>query len=282
MGRATELLIEARSAPSSGPLQVGSVAVLIALAAVAWLITAERMSGMDAGPATDLGGLGWFVVVWATMMAAMMLPATTPAVIAYTRTGAGAGAIAFVAGYLIAWAIAGLAAYAIVDGVRSLELGFLAWDEAGRYLTGGVILLAAAYQLTPLKQACLHRCRVPMVVRERWRPGRIGAARMGIEHGGLCIGCCWALMGALFALGVMSVGWMALIAAMITVERLVPSRALTSGGIAVLLAVVGIAVMAAPEDVPGLTVPGSSGDQMMEMESGAGEAMGRGAMPAME
>jgi predicted metal-binding membrane protein len=262
---------------------VAALAALAVLAAAAWVVTADRMEGMDAGPATDLGGLGWFAGIWATMMAAMMLPSTASAVLAYVRSGSGAGGMAFTAGYLSAWAIAGLGAYALVDGVRSLEPGFLAWDEAGRYLAGGVILIGAIYQLTPPKQACLRRCREPTVVRERWRAGRIGALRMGIEHGGLCIGCCWALMAALFALGVMSVAWMAVIAAMIAAERLLPWRAIATAGVALVLAVIAIAVMAAPEDVPGFTVPGSGGHAMMEMESGGGKgSMGGGSMPGMD
>lgn len=245
---------------ASQRVQLGSAAALAALAAVGWLVTAERMDGMDAGAATDLGGLGWFVGVWATMMAAMMLPSTAPALLAYMRgesSAAATGGIAFVSGYLIAWTTAGLVAYAIVDGVRSLDPAFLAWDEGGRYLAGGTILVGALYQLTPLKRACLRGCRRPTVVRERWRPGRVGALRMGLEHGGLCIGCCWALMGALFALGVMSVGWMAFVAALIAAERLLPRRGLVSAAVALLLALLAIGVLAAPEEVPGLTVPAS-------------------------
>jgi predicted metal-binding membrane protein len=249
-------------------IQLASLAALAALAAVAWLVTADRMEGMDAGPATDLGGLGWFVVVWATMMAAMMLPSTAPALLACTRTSSPpGGGIAFVGGYLLAWALAGLAAYALVDTVRSLELGFLAWDEAGRYIAGGTILFAALYQLTPLKQACLRACRGPVVLRERWRPGAGGALRMGLEHGGLCIGCCWAMMAALFALGVMSLGWMALVAALIAIEKLLPWKAIANGGVAALLAVLAIAVAFVPERVPGLTLPDSpeAHDAMMRM-----------------
>ena len=96
--------------------------------------------------------------------------------------------------------------------MRSLHLGFLAWDEAGRYVAGGAILAAALFQLTPVKEACLRRCRDPL------------AARSGLEHGAHCIACCWALTAALFALGVMSIGWMALVAALIAGERLLPSR----------------------------------------------------------
>ena len=100
--------------------------------------------------------------------------------------------------------------------VRAIDPAFLAWNEAGRYLAGGVILFAAAYQLTPLKRACLGRCRTPRrFLADRWRGGRTGALELGVRYGAWCFGCSWALMGALFAVGVMSLGWMALIAALI-------------------------------------------------------------------
>jgi predicted metal-binding membrane protein len=92
----------------------------------------------------------------------------------------------------------------------------------------------------------------------RSKPGRLGAIRMGIEHGGFCVGCCWMLMAALFALGVMSIGWMAFIAALIAIEKLLPWRAVANRGIAVLLLVLGLSVAFVPERVPGLTLPDSS------------------------
>jgi hypothetical protein len=104
-----------------------------------------------------------------------------------------------------------------------------------------------------------------------WKPGYGGALRMGVEHGAWCVGCCWALMAALFALGVMSVGWMAFVAALIAVEKLLPWKAVANRGVAVLLAVLGIAVAFAPENVPGLTLPDSSQahEAMMRMEDPA-------------
>jgi hypothetical protein len=200
-----------------------------------------------------------------------------------------AATVAFVGGYLLAWAAAGVAGYAIVEGVRELELGFLGWDEAGPYVAGGVILGAAVYQLTPAKRACLRRCRQPReLLLERWQPGVPGAMRMGIDHGGFCIGCCWAMMAALFALGVMSIGWMALIAALIAAEKLLPWRALATRGIAVVLAALAIAVAFAPEGVPGLTVPGSPEAHQameamgMEPEAGAMGMEGEGRAMEME
>jgi predicted metal-binding membrane protein len=248
-------------------IQVGLVALLLVLASGAWALTDDRMSGMDAGPGTELGGLGWFIVVWVTMMAAMMLPSIAPMVLAHARfqqagrgrrraPAIGVNAV-FVAGYLLSWAAAGLVGYAIFDGVRSLGLGFLGWEDAGRYLAGGVILVAALYQLTAAKDACLRHCRSPVMLLERWRPGRLGALRMGVEHGTACIGCCWALMAALFALGVMSIAWMAFVAALIAAERLLPWKAPAVRTVAVVLAVLGLAVAFAPERVPGLAIPGS-------------------------
>jgi predicted metal-binding membrane protein len=189
-----------------------------------------------------------------------------------------AGAIAlFVGGYLLTWAGVGVIGYAIFKGVRALDIGFLAWDSAGPYIAGGVIVAAGIYQLTPLKDACLRRCRSPMgFLLTAWQPGRIGALRMGLEHGAWCVGCCWGLMAALFALGVMSIGWMVLIAALIAIEKLLPWKVLANRGIAVLLVVIGLGVAFFAEDVPGLTLPDSPEAQaaMNSMGMGGGSSGG--------
>jgi predicted metal-binding membrane protein len=270
--------------PPPAAIQVGLVVLLLALAAGAWAVTGDRMDGMDAGPGTELGSLGWFVGVWVTMMAAMMLPSFAPVALMHARRRTGSlrpivATAAFVAAYIGSWAAAGLLGYALFDTARSLEVGFLAWDEAGRYVAGGVLFGAALYQLTAPKEACLRHCRRPGLLLEDWRSGRLGAARMGIEHGGLCIGCCWALMAALFALGVMSLGWMALIAGLIAAEKLLPWKRPAVLGVAMVLAALALAVAIAPEDVPGLTIPGSpEATDAMDMEPGGGamdgDAMG--------
>jgi predicted metal-binding membrane protein len=283
-------------------IRFGLIGLLLTLAVVAWAVTGDRMGGMDAGPGTALGAAGWFVGVWVVMMAAMMFPSIAPMVVMYARIQGGrrekgkeeeAGATAlFVAGYLVTWALTGLAFYALFETGRSLSIDALSWDRAGPYVAGGVIAAAAIYQLTPLKDACLRRCRSPFTfLIGAWKPGRLGALRMGIEHGGWCVGCCWALMAALFALGVMSIGWMAFIAALIAIEKLLPWKAVANRGIAVLLVVLGLAVAFAPEDVPGLTLPGSpkamrameamgmeGGGESMGGESKGGESMGSGSM----
>ena len=142
---------------------------------------------------------------------------------------------------------------------RSLSIDALAWDSGGPYVAGGVIVAAAVYQLTPAKDVCLRKCRSPLsFVMGYWKPGYGGALRMGVEHGGWCVGCCWALMAALFALGVMSLGWMAFVAALIALEKLLPWKAVANRGIAILLVALGLAVAFAPGSVPGLTLPDSS------------------------
>jgi predicted metal-binding membrane protein len=170
----------------------------------------------------------------------------------------------FIAGYLLVWSAAGLLGYAVLWAGHELSPPLLAWDEAGPYVAGAVIFAAGIYQLTPLKDACLGRCRGPLgFLLTAWKPGRIGALRMGVEHGGWCVGCCWALMASLFALGVMSVGWMVFVAALIALEKLLPWKALANRSIAILLAVLGLAVAFAPQDVPGLTVPSATGEVPM-------------------
>src|SRR5207244_3365081 len=142
----------------------------------------------------------------------------------------------------------------------SLHVDALSWGRGGRYVAGGVIAAAGVYQLTPAKDACLSKCRGPMAfVLGYWRTGHRGALRMGLEHGGWCVGCCWALMAALFAVGVMSVGWMLFVAALIATEKMLPWKEVANRSVALLLVVLGLAVAFAPERVPGLTIPSSMG-----------------------
>jgi predicted metal-binding membrane protein len=262
--------------------QIALVGVLVGLAILAWVVTDQRMGGMESTPGMQLGGLGFYVTVWVVMMAAMMFPSVAPTVVTYERLreghrargkGAPADATAlFVAGYLLIWTAVGLLAYGLLEFGRSLEIQALAWDQAGRWIAGGVILAAAAYQLTPLKEACLVRCRSPlMFLAERWRNGRAGALRLGVAHGAWCVGCCWGLMAALFAVGVMSVGWMALIAAFIAGEKLLPWPAGAKRLTAVALLLLGLAVTLVPGDVPGFTAP----NDMQEGGHGAGMQMMR-------
>ncbi len=278
-------------APAAAPrARIGLIAVLVGIAALAWVVTDRRMGGMDAGPGTDLGGLGFYITVWVVMMAAMMFPSIAPMVGVYSRLqgarresgrSAPSGATAtFVAGYLVSWALAGLLGYALFEIGRAIAPEAFSWDRGGPYLAGGLIVVAAAYQLTPLKDACLTRCRGPLsFVIENWRDGRSGALYMGILHGAWCVGCCWALMVVLFALGVMSIAWMAFVAALISVEKLLPWKAVANYSVAVLLLVLGVAVAVEPDHVPRLTEPDSPAAMSAMDAMGDGDAMQEDAMP---
>jgi predicted metal-binding membrane protein len=277
-----------RVPPLPGLIQIGLLGLLLALAAIAWAITGDQMSGMDAGPGTDPGALGFFLGVWVVMMAAMMFPSIAPMVVMHVRIQEGRKArgqsapvgatTLFVAGYLVTWTAAGLLGYGVYELGRAITGDLFAWDNAGPYLAGGIVVAAAVYQLTPLKDTCLRHCRSPFVfLMEHWKPGRMGALRVGLVHGAWCVGCCWALMAALFALGVMSIGWMAFIAALIAAEKLLPWRVLANRGIALLLLVLGLAVAITPGSVPGLTLPDSP-EAMRAMQSMDGGSMNGGSM----
>ena len=116
-------------------------------------------------------------------------------------------------------------AFAIGLAVDSTSGDRLAWDRAGRWIAGVTLVVAAVYELTPLKDVCLGKCRSPLgFLLGSWRDGRSGALQMGAKNGAWCVGCCWALMASLFALGIMSVVWMAVVAGLIAIEKMVPWR----------------------------------------------------------
>jgi predicted metal-binding membrane protein len=240
-------------------VRLGLVAALFVLAGVGWWWTARQMQGMDEGPWTGLGTLGWFLGVWVVMMAAMMFPSVAPTVALYsrmTRRRSPMSPVLFVAGYLATWAGAGLVAFAVIALVGRAAGDVLAWDRAGRWVAGATLVVAAVYELTPLKDVCLGKCRSPLgFLLGSWHDGPRGALRMGARNGAWCVGCCWALMASLFALGVMSVVWMAVVAGLIAVEKTLPWRRVATYGTAVLLLSLGVLLFAAPDVIPALTVP---------------------------
>jgi predicted metal-binding membrane protein len=267
-----------RSSPLRSLNPVWATAVILAGALAAWIVTVDRMRGMDAGPGTDLGGLGWYLGIWVTMMAAMMLPSVAPMVLLFGRISRDRKARGhafvptwvFLVGYLAAWTAYGLAAYGLYRLVIAAGTSWLAWDRAGRYVSGGAIIAAGLYQLTPLKEVCLRHCRGPMhYILHGWRDGRIGALQMGAEHGLFCVGCCWGLMVILFSVGVMSLVWMAVLAAVIFAEKVFPYGLRLSRVFALAFVVLGIWVAVSPASVPGLHQPGTGMNQMnMKMKEG--------------
>ena len=223
---------------------------------------------MDGGPWTELGTFAWFLGVWVVMMGAMMFPSVAPTVALYaklTRSRSPAAPLSFTSGYLLVWGAAGALAFTLATIGGRLFGDVLAWDRAGRWVAAATLLLAAVYELTPLKDVCLGKCRSPLgFLLGAWRDGHSGALRMGVRHGAWCVGCCWALMASLFALGVMSIVWMAFVAGLITIEKLVPSRRVATYAAAGALAALGVLLLVAPDAIPALTIPGT--DSMSPMD----------------
>jgi len=254
--------------------RLGLVTVLFVLAGIGWWWTIDQMRGMDDGPWTALGTFAWFLGVWVVMMAAMMFPSVAPTVALYSRMARERWELApllFALGYLVTWTVAGALAFGVAFGGGHAVGDVLSWDRGGRWVAAGTLLVAAVYELTPLKDVCLGKCRSPLgLLLGSWRDGPSGALRMGVRNGGWCVGCCWALMLSFFALGIMSVVWMAAVAGLIAMEKTLPWRRIATYGTAAVLLMLGVLVFASPDAVPGLTIPGGGGsmsrmDQMNQM-----------------
>ena len=222
---------------------------LLALALGAWVLTAR-------GDEMAMGASA-FVLAWLVMMAAMMLPAAAPVVALYAlaaRRGVVAAVSVFVAGYLCVWSVSALPAYAVAQAMAAPLMAGESWVAR---LVGGTLLGAAAYELTPLKDACLRRCRSPLSFylsrSGRWSdPRRAFAA--GAEHGLYCAGCCWALMAVLVVVGGMQLGWALSLALVISAEKLLPGAGLLMRLTAVAAAVLGVALLLSPSLLAHLVV----------------------------
>ena len=233
---------------------------LAALVVLAWsylLVLSKQMSAdvsMAAMPnmpgmGGETGGfaqsLALTVLMWWTMMIGMMVPSAAPMILLFgsvQRRQLAAESpklrvALFTAGYLAIWA-----AFSVLAAVAQLALTKLALFApldltVTAWLGAVLVALAGVYQLTPLKNACLRRCRSPAeFLSSHWRRGNAGAFRMGIEHGLYCVGCCWLLMSLLFVVGVMNLVWVAVIAAFVLIEKLVPQGETTAkiNGVALL------------------------------------------------
>jgi predicted metal-binding membrane protein len=246
---------------------------LVALAALAWVTSARQARGGDMAPGIgrlfgggpemesmestgmDMGSsstgmaLPLFLSMWVTMMVAMMFPAVAPMVIGhwrltYRRGGSPLAVVLFASGYLFTWAALGVVAFALYRALLSITPTLTA--RSASLLAGGILLVAGAYQFTPLKSLCLKHCRNPLDFLHHWRPGVAGAARMGVEHGLYCVGCCWGLMLVLFAVGLANLAWMGILAAVIFVEKIAPFGWTARKGVGAALAVLGGLIVAVP------------------------------------
>lgn len=209
-------------------------ALLLAWAALAWVLTAHaatQMSGMVLG----LGQLGTrlpdamsapvFAGMWLTMMVAMMFPAIGPMVVAHRMVTSQRGeswtsTLAFVVGYIVLWTAAGAAPFAALIALGNLPSADSASSWIGQF-AGTILIVAGAYQFTPLKSVCLRTCRTPLgfILTHGFRSGASGALRTGIVHGAFCLGCCWALMAILIVVGLMNLAWMAALSAVFLLEK---------------------------------------------------------------
>lgn len=174
-------------------------------------------------------GAGLWIGAWTVMMAAMMLPSTSPLVLLYARQSTAMSSALLTTGYVAVWAAIGLAAYGI----------HMRLPDPSNRVVGAVLIVAGLYQLTPIKTACLTRCRNPAdFLVTHWRRGRVGALRLGVEHGAYCVGCCWVLMGVLIVAGSMGLAWVVAIALVVAGEKLLPAGQLLGrlGGVGLLVA----------------------------------------------
>jgi predicted metal-binding membrane protein len=250
----------------SGKLSVsGWTMVVTAVSIAAWLATLVFMSGMDEGPGTPLHYLPVFLVGWIVMLTAMMLPSELNYIGAFAGMLRGRGTspgvrvkrmLSFISGYGMAWIVYGLGAFVLDALLRAISPEVLGWNHAGPWFAGAILMLAGVYQVSSLKHACLTGCRSPFSFFQlHWRADNRGALSMGFRHGLVCVGCCWALMAVMFAVGVMSLTWMALLTLFMFAEKVLPNGQKLATPIAVFLGVMGIWIAVSPDTAPLLQDP---------------------------
>jgi predicted metal-binding membrane protein len=224
---ATRTSVSAAMTGTSTAARAAALSATLGLAAASWVVALHQMNGMDMGVATELGSLAFFVAAWVPMMAAMMLPGAVPAVSSFIRIdGRVLAAPLFAGSYLAVWTMVGLAVYAL-------------YQPHGTFVAGALTVAAGIYELTPLKRGCRRRCRE--------------SVRSGFEFGIYCVGSSIGLMVMLLALGVMSITWMCVVAALVLAQKLLPPRAFIDAPLALTIIAVGILVVVAPSSIPGLT-----------------------------
>jgi predicted metal-binding membrane protein len=248
-----------------GASAFGWTIAIVALCLSAWLGVLMLMGGMDEGPGTPLHNLPVFLAGWVIMLTAMMLPSELHYIGAFAaflkaRDRALAARMrvmgCFMAGYGVAWGGYGLAAYVLDSAIRSVGPAIIAWTRAGPMLAGSVLIIAGLYQVSSLKLACLKGCRSPLSFFTRyWREGNFGAVIMGVHHGIVCVGCCWAMMAVMFAVGAMSITWMALLTLIMFAEKVLPKGRTLTIPIACFLWVMGVWIAVCPDTAPLLKNP---------------------------
>jgi predicted metal-binding membrane protein len=246
----------------------GTIALLVTVIGAAWAFSAWA-------EATGLGtllhhhtlyhsGLPFWraalllLAAWQAMTAAMMLPSSLPLIRLYVftardRPGFPAGVSLFLLGYFTVWSGFALVAFA---GDMRLHLLVHTWSWLAAHSTilpAAALALAAVYQVTPLKDACLRQCRHPAVyLRRYYQRGALGGLRLGLGHGAFCVGCCWALMLVMFAAGVAHLFWMGVLALVMLAEKAFPRGDRLVRPVAIVLSALAVCALALPGSVPGL------------------------------
>lgn len=255
------------------------LALLICLAVVSWavLIWQSAFGGMAMMDMTMGMNAPLFLALWVVMMVAIMFPTAAPMILTFatvhtSRQQGGQPFVPtwlFVAAYLVVWSLSGVVAFALAAWAQMLGQNVPWLAENGARVGGGLLLLAGLYQLSPLKNVCLSTCRSPLsFLLTSWRDGYLGAIRMGIEHGVFCLGCCWLLFLILFPLGVMNVGVMAAITALIFAEKSLPVGPRVAQVAAGVLVVYGLLVILMPQLLPTYLQPMPPAAPMDKMGAG--------------
>jgi predicted metal-binding membrane protein len=255
-----------RAAHASFPLARARALILgslLVLAAAAWAVLVWQSSMTDMG---DVGnvltmdmGVPLFLAIWVAMMVAMMFPTAAPMILTFAHVQQGkqrsgkpyVPTWVFVSSYLAIWTAFGALAYAAALGAAELaDSSMWVMDNAAR-IGAVVLILAGLYQLSPLKDICLSKCRAPLsFVLTSWRDGYGGALRMGLEHGLYCLGCCWLFFVIVFPLGMMNVAVLAAIVLVIFAEKSLPFGHRARQLAATALLAYGALVLLVPDALP--------------------------------
>jgi predicted metal-binding membrane protein len=216
----------ARTTSAGTAVTAAALTATLGLAAASWIVAVRQMNGMDMGVATRLGSFAFFVALWVSMTAAMMLPGAVPTVLRRARASGRVRAVPlFVGSYLAVWTVVGIAVYAL-------------YRPHGYLAAGAVAIAAGVYELTPLKQHSRRRCRESVT--------------SGFDFGLCCVGSSIGLMLILVALSVMSVAWMSVITVPILAQKLLPANAAIDVPLALAIVGLGVLILVAPASVPGL------------------------------
>jgi len=238
------------------------VGLLWALAAAAWAVlvwqradaTMDMTASVTIGPRAPL-----FLVMWIVMMVAMMLPTAAPMILTFHKVQAAnrqprdafVSTWVFVAAYLVVWAFAGLAAYVGMQAAEAAIVRAALPPTAVAQVGGAIIVVAGIYQLTPLKDVCLLKCRDPInFIVTSYRDRATSALEMGFLHGAYCLGCCWLLFVILFPLGIMNVAAMAAVTLIILAEKTLPWPRLAPYATAAALVLYGALAITSPQLLP--------------------------------